>query len=421
MPSTPKALVAAILSIWFSGVGAMTAEGLVTVPSSFGPKDTMERFEAAVKAKGLTVFARIDHAAGAAAVGMPLRPTELLVFGNAKGGTPLMQANQATGIGPGKVPDAAIEPLRDASMQPAQSSHKYRLDMQPPRVFPGGREFIVSSKEFPIQTTLTAACRQRVLGPALEHRLPRSNASLPVPPAHGTARTALALVAGFVFSGLVHELVISVPARAGYGGPTLFFALQVPALLFERSRTGKALGLGQGVRGWLLTVLVIVGPAGMLFHPPFDAQCRPAVPASDRRGVKEKDMRSDLIFAAGFLQLSVLIASSLVPLRLNWKRVFQSLPRLHRQMYWVYGGYVVLAIVAQGLVCIVNSAELAAGSSLARGVCGYIAVFWGVRLSLQAVLDVKEYLTTWWLKLGYHTLTLLFASFTVLFAWAAIG
>ena len=76
----------------------MAAEGLVTVPSSFGPKDTMGRFEAAVKAKGLTVFARIDHAAGASEVGMTLPPTELLIFGNAKGGTPLMQANQATGI-----------------------------------------------------------------------------------------------------------------------------------------------------------------------------------------------------------------------------------------------------------------------------------------------------------------------------------
>ena len=76
----------------------MATEGLVTVPSSFGPKDTMDRLVAEVKAKGLTVFARIDHAAGAAAVGMPLRPTELLIFGNAKGGTPLMQANQETGI-----------------------------------------------------------------------------------------------------------------------------------------------------------------------------------------------------------------------------------------------------------------------------------------------------------------------------------
>jgi oxalate decarboxylase len=59
-------------------------------------------------------------------------------------------------IGPGKVPAAAIEPLRDGGGQTPQFSHKYRLDMQPPHVFPGGREFIVSSKEFPIQTTLTA-------------------------------------------------------------------------------------------------------------------------------------------------------------------------------------------------------------------------------------------------------------------------
>jgi oxalate decarboxylase len=59
-------------------------------------------------------------------------------------------------IGPGKVPENAIEPLRDAALQPAQSSHKYRLDMQAPRIFPGGREYLVSSKEFPIQTTLTA-------------------------------------------------------------------------------------------------------------------------------------------------------------------------------------------------------------------------------------------------------------------------
>src|SRR5262249_58933525 len=58
-------------------------------------------------------------------------------------------------IGPGKVPEMAIEPLRDASLQPPQSSHKYRLDMQPPRNFPAGTRNMVSSKEIPIQTTLT--------------------------------------------------------------------------------------------------------------------------------------------------------------------------------------------------------------------------------------------------------------------------
>ena len=76
----------------------MAAEGLTTIPSSSGPRETMNKLEAAVKAKGMTVLAHIDHAAGAAEVGLALRPTELLIFGNARGGTPLMQAIQTIGI-----------------------------------------------------------------------------------------------------------------------------------------------------------------------------------------------------------------------------------------------------------------------------------------------------------------------------------
>lgn len=76
----------------------MAADGLTTIRSSFGAQDTMNRLETAVKAKGMTVFARIEHAAGATAVGLPLRPTEVLIFGNAKGGTPLMQSVQTIGI-----------------------------------------------------------------------------------------------------------------------------------------------------------------------------------------------------------------------------------------------------------------------------------------------------------------------------------
>jgi uncharacterized protein (DUF302 family) len=76
----------------------MAADGLITIRSAFGPEETVNRLEAEVRAKGLTVFAHVDHAAGAKAVGMPLRPTDLLIFGNAKGGTPLMQAEQTIGI-----------------------------------------------------------------------------------------------------------------------------------------------------------------------------------------------------------------------------------------------------------------------------------------------------------------------------------
>jgi uncharacterized protein (DUF302 family) len=77
---------------------AMAADGLTTLPSSYGPEETMNRLETAVTAKGMTVFARIDHAAGARAIGLSLRSTEVLIFGNAKAGTPLMQSAQTIGI-----------------------------------------------------------------------------------------------------------------------------------------------------------------------------------------------------------------------------------------------------------------------------------------------------------------------------------
>jgi uncharacterized protein (DUF302 family) len=76
----------------------MAADGLKTISSEFGPQETMDRLESEIRARGMTVFARVDHAAGADAVGLPLRPTALLIFGSAKAGTPLMQADQTIGI-----------------------------------------------------------------------------------------------------------------------------------------------------------------------------------------------------------------------------------------------------------------------------------------------------------------------------------
>jgi uncharacterized protein (DUF302 family) len=81
----------------FSGL-AGAAEGLIAVKSAYNAKDTMMRVEDTVKQRGLTVFARIDHAAGAAKIGKTLRPTELIIFGNPQGGTPLMECAQSAGI-----------------------------------------------------------------------------------------------------------------------------------------------------------------------------------------------------------------------------------------------------------------------------------------------------------------------------------
>ncbi|TIQ35845.1 MAG: DUF302 domain-containing protein [Mesorhizobium sp.] len=76
----------------------MTNDGLVSVESRFGVAETIDRLVDTIIHAGLRVFARIDHAAGAHEIGAALRPTELLIFGHPKGGTPLMQDRQLAGI-----------------------------------------------------------------------------------------------------------------------------------------------------------------------------------------------------------------------------------------------------------------------------------------------------------------------------------
>jgi hypothetical protein len=84
------------------------------------------------------------------------------------------------------------------------------------------------------------------------------------------------LLVGFLVSGLIHDLVISVPARGGWGLPTLYFTLQGIAILIERSRWGRRIGLGTGMTGRLFCVGIIVLPCPLLFHPAF--VCRVIVP-----------------------------------------------------------------------------------------------------------------------------------------------
>ena len=80
------------------GPGDPAETDLVTLPSAHGATATVERLRALLAQKGIEVFAHIDHAAGARTVGLTLRPTQLLIFGNPKAGTPLMQSRQTIGL-----------------------------------------------------------------------------------------------------------------------------------------------------------------------------------------------------------------------------------------------------------------------------------------------------------------------------------
>lgn len=96
MIKSVKLLVAVMLL--FVPLVAQAADGVIAKKSNHSVAETIDRLEAILKEKGLTVFARIDHAAGAGKAGLALRPTTLLIFGNPKLGTPLMQSAQTVGL-----------------------------------------------------------------------------------------------------------------------------------------------------------------------------------------------------------------------------------------------------------------------------------------------------------------------------------
>jgi uncharacterized protein (DUF302 family) len=88
----------AATALMLASTFAAASDGLIAIKSPHGAKATMDRFEATVKQRGLNVFARIDHAAGASGIGKTLRPTEVIIFGNPQGGTPFMACALAVGI-----------------------------------------------------------------------------------------------------------------------------------------------------------------------------------------------------------------------------------------------------------------------------------------------------------------------------------
>ena len=133
-------------------------------------------------------------------------------------------------------------------------------------------------------------------------------------------------------------------------------------------------------------------------------------------------MLETLIFISGILHLGTLIGSAQVPKELKFKEELPKVAPLMRHWILVAGAYVVLNLIAFGVISLTLSKELASGSPLARVFCGYVAIFWSFRLVVQFfVFDAKPYLRNWFLTLGYHGLTLVFTWHTLVYGCAALS
>lgn len=128
-----------------------------------------------------------------------------------------------------------------------------------------------------------------------------------------------------------------------------------------------------------------------------------------------------LLVLAGVCHFGILLASALVPRVLDWRGELARVSPLSRHVVWTHGVFIVLTIVAFGVITVANAGTLAAGSTLARWFCGFVAVFWLSRLVVQLFLfDARPYLKTAFLKLGYHGLTVVFTYLGAVYAWAAV-
>jgi hypothetical protein len=131
-------------------------------------------------------------------------------------------------------------------------------------------------------------------------------------------------------------------------------------------------------------------------------------------------MKTLLQIGAG-LQLLILIASALVPRVLEWRQNLAGLNPFLRKLFWVYGVFIVLIIVAFALLTFLHAGAMAAGEPVARSLCAFIAIFWTARLVVQfAVFDARPFLTDWFYKAGYHALTVIFTALALIYGWATI-
>lgn len=190
----------------------------------------------------------------------------------------------------------------------------------------------------------------------------------------------------FLVSGLLHELALSYPAGAGWGGPLLYFALHGGLVLAEARllRPEKRWPLWAG-RLW--TWFWVLVPVPLLFHAPFRTAL--IVPLYDLLhsligGYSLTWWFHLALWLAGMGHFCVLIASFQVPTRLGWREDLAKLTPFNRKVMWTYGGTIVLTIVAFGTMSVVLHDEIIRGDPAARALSLFIGCFWLFRILIDA-------------------------------------
>ena len=128
-----------------------------------------------------------------------------------------------------------------------------------------------------------------------------------------------------------------------------------------------------------------------------------------------------LLQLAAAVQLLILIASASTPRVLDWRKNLAVLHPFLRKLFWVYGVFVVMVIIAFAVLTFRHADAMAAREPVARSLCLFIAIFWGARLLVQfAIFDARPFLTNWFYKTGFHALTIIFAFLTFVYGKAGL-
>lgn len=128
-----------------------------------------------------------------------------------------------------------------------------------------------------------------------------------------------------------------------------------------------------------------------------------------------------LLQFAGLMHLGLLCAGALMPRAVNLKTSLAALPPFIRRLFWVYYAFIGLCLVSFGLITFTFAGTLAAGGSLARALCLFLALFWTIRLvAATFIFDVRPYLTNHLWRTGYHATNIVFIYLPIVYAWAAL-